>query len=496
MNNPILHLSICCVLLLCRLLLPYSIYLFVPYTLIFSSVYFIKNISSFIKFDFFYFIKTNLIFILLSVGFIIGLLLSSKMPFYLLKEVFAMIMLFVLMFLFYIIINSKEKFNTFFHFFKIFLYITVFITSILAILKFNLEFSGVYFDFLRTNYDKYYPVGSTLIIDYNFFSLINIICFVFIVFDLLRANLSKRKIIYLQLLLFFIYNNVFFSSSRRGWILLMLVNVAFLLVSVYNIFFKKLKFKIPYLYFGLIFSFTSLFFLFFRTSHQFQDKILTTLNYDKEYFNFEINRISNRYLTIFFPNKTIQLTNPYLNGESTGTVKESTSVPSTSISQNTDVKKEDKINIKTVLSDTNNLSGNRMIRIKYAFHIFKESSLFSQIFGSGFDYMILFGHHFFTKNHLPFHYDYPHNPFLSSLLYGGVTGLLITLIFSIYNLLISIRLIRLLPEYFVIYIFFIYFIFFSFNSLFGIPEFLFFTIILTRFYFIHNKKSNVQEITI
>ena len=499
MNNPILHLSICCVLLLSRLLLPYGIYLFVPYTISFALIYFISNRNFLSISNFFQVFKSNIPFFILSFGFIIGIIFSTQMPFYLLKEVFAMFMLFLLIFLFYCIIDTKKHFQTFLSYFKKGLYLIVFFTSILAIFKFNLELADIYFDFLRTNSDKYYPVGTTLIIDYNFYSLMNIVCFVFLFFDLIKIENDKKKNIYLQLLMFLIYNNVFFSSSRRGWMLLLFVNGCLFLYSFYKILKKRNNFKFPLIYFGFVFSFTFLFFSFFRTPHSFQDKVLTSLHFNKEYFNFEINRISNRYLTIFFPNKTIQLTNPYLNGESTGTIKEDNSqintitptAPTDTLNVE-EAKSEERVNIKTVLSDTNNLSGNRMIRIKYAMYLFKESSLQAKIFGSGFDYMKAFGNHFFTKRSLPFHYDYPHNPFLSSLLYGGIIGLLITVLFAAYNLVVTIKLISDIPEFIIIYVFFLYFIFFSFNSLFGVPEFLFFTIVSSRIYFLNNRTSDVK----
>lgn len=196
------------------------------------------------------------------------------------------------------------------------------------------------------------------------------------------------------------------------------------------------------------------------------------------------------------------MTNPYLNGESTSTVQTSSQEgvkgSDTTKGDNnlvaTQVAEEEEENtVGSVLSDTNNLSGNRMIRIKYAFDLFKNSSNYSKIFGSGFDYMTLFGRNFFTKNKLPFHYDYPHNPFLSSLLYGGIISLLISVLFAISNFYMSFRLFKYMPEYFIIHLFFFYFILFSFNSFFGVPEYILFSIILTRFYKLPTEESHVNK---
>lgn len=502
MNKYLLHLSICSVLLLSRFLLPYTVYLFVPYTLILAIVFFFNNRQCISLTSILQAVKTYPIFSLLCISFVIGLFLSDKIPYYLLKEVFAMFMLVLLALLFYYIVDSKSKFSTFSLYFRWTLYLLVFITSFLAIIKFNLEFNNVYFDILRTNQDNYYPVGSTLIIDYNFYSLMNIVCFVFLFFDLIQLELTKKKRIFTQILMFLIYNNVFFSSSRRGWILLMFVTACLILYYFIVYFFKNRAVKFPSLYFGLLIGFYFTFFSFFRTSHNFQQSVLKTIHFNQEYFNFEINRISNRYLTIFFPNTSIQLTNPYLNGESTSTVQTSSQEgvkgSDTTKGDNnlvaTQVAEEEEENtVGSVLSDTNNLSGNRMIRIKYAFDLFKNSSNYSKIFGSGFDYMTLFGRNFFTKNKLPFHYDYPHNPFLSSLLYGGIISLLISVLFAISNFYMSFRLFKYMPEYFIIHLFFFYFILFSFNSFFGVPEYILFSIILTRFYKLPTEESHVNK---
>jgi len=72
--------------------------------------------------------------------------------------------------------------------------------------------------------------------------------------------------------------------------------------------------------------------------------------------------------------------------------------------------------------DYNLFLGPRLDRWKYAWWIYtKEYSWNQRIIGGGFDYMGQFGRKFFNN---PSSLDWPHNPFISVLLYSGVLGLL------------------------------------------------------------------------
>lgn len=70
------------------------------------------------------------------------------------------------------------------------------------------------------------------------------------------------------------------------------------------------------------------------------------------------------------------------------------------------------------------LAGPRFDRWRYSLYLYKyEYNFFQQLIGNGFDYTRKFAETFSTSSD-KFDYDYPHNPFLSVLLYSGIIGLI------------------------------------------------------------------------
>ncbi|HDP74543.1 MAG TPA: hypothetical protein ENN49_01480, partial [Bacteroidales bacterium] len=74
-------------------------------------------------------------------------------------------------------------------------------------------------------------------------------------------------------------------------------------------------------------------------------------------------------------------------------------------------------------------AGPRVDRWRYAAYLFMNEYSFPQkLFGGGFTYTIKFARKFYPDEPQR-DYDYPHNPFLSVLLYSGLLGLLVYLCF-------------------------------------------------------------------
>lgn len=525
-------LSLCYLTFLCRLLIPYMIYVFVICAMVFSVFQVLKNkrkLNDFLRNKIGDYSKYYGSFLLICFFFLIGLLLSNTISFYLLKEVLAMIMLLILSLFTYILLDTKESFFVFFNYLKKALYITLIIVSILSPLKFYLELSSIYFDFLRTNTDGYYPVGTALITDYNFFSLMNITGIVFLFFDLAKVVNDKKKSFQIQFLIFLLFNNIFFSSSRRASILLLVINLIWLLLPVINMVLKKkLAFKFPTYYFGFLLVFYFSFFTFLKLDANKKEKVLTILHLDNELFNENMSGIFGRYMTIIDqkPKATDKLvlmnqllkeqelrkkeedkiredktktsekinTNPIRSNSLENKhaklkveVTSNNTIQLDSISVNNSILKD-----KNILNDNNKLSGNRMIRIKYAFTLFSSFTMSQMIFGNGFDYMYDFGNHFFVKTGRPFHYDYPHNPILSSLLYAGLLGFCFSLFYLIMLCYFSIQNFRRLPELGVILLFHFYFIFFSGNSFFGTPEFILLGFIITQYHLLNKRDRLIK----
>jgi hypothetical protein len=129
--------------------------------------------------------------------------------------------------------------------------------------------------------------------------------------------------------------------------------------------------------------------------------------------------------------------------------------------------------------------GSRSMRWQFAWQIFsKEYNWRQKIFGGGFNFLNWYGY-YFQKNKRAI--DYPHNPFLSVLLYSGIFGLIIYLIFMFKVFYYYIRYFR---EYYILSMFFFitfFFSFFSAGSPFDPPVMGFFVMLSFFLNYIHNK---------
>ena len=110
----------------------------------------------------------------------------------------------------------------------------------------------------------------------------------------------------------------------------------------------------------------------------------------------------------------------------------------------------------------------------YAFDLFSDRNITSFY---GFDYRQRFGCQFFNCAYE----DYPHNPILSAALYGGILGGLITLLVFVYPLLILIKNINFTVLFFTQFSLLIIFMSFSFisgDSIYSIPSLILYQVIL------------------
>jgi hypothetical protein len=137
---------------------------------------------------------------------------------------------------------------------------------------------------------------------------------------------------------------------------------------------------------------------------------------------------------------------------------------------------------------SNSFIAARIIRWKFALQIFKKEFNWKQkIFGGGFNFLNWYGYIFLKDKTLS---DYPHNPFLSMLLYSGIIGfiLYLILIYYVFKYYIFYR-----KEYFLFCIFFLitfFFSFFSGGSPFDPPIMGFFILLP---FFIHSIHKNVNN---
>lgn len=113
-----------------------------------------------------------------------------------------------------------------------------------------------------------------------------------------------------------------------------------------------------------------------------------------------------------------------------------------------------------VLKKTSYISiDERLMRWQFALEIFaKEFKLSQKVFGGGFNFLNWYSYYFYNDKTRS---DYPHNPFLSVLLYSGIIGLIFYLIVMYKVFFYYVKYFR---EYKLISIFFLITFFFSFFS--------------------------------
>ena len=145
---------------------------------------------------------------------------------------------------------------------------------------------------------------------------------------------------------------------------------------------------------------------------------------------------------------------------------------------------------KELQHDPNDVIQGRTERWKFAWHLFKnEYNWKNKLFGNGFDYLSWYGAYFHEGKRI----DWPHNPFLSVLLYSGILGLAFYL-FVLYKAIYYY--IKYIKEYYIFFIFFLitfFFAFFSVNSPFIPPVWGF---LLMFPFFLHSvlKKEEVDHL--
>jgi hypothetical protein len=136
--------------------------------------------------------------------------------------------------------------------------------------------------------------------------------------------------------------------------------------------------------------------------------------------------------------------------------------------------------------------GDRILRWEFAIKLFKNEFNWRQkIIGGGFSFLNWYGYFFLQDKTIS---DYPHNPFLSILLYSGILGLLIYcfFIFKIFNYYLKYR-----KEYPLLFVFFLitfFFSFFSAGSPFDPPIMGFFSILPFFIHYVHKNDESASGI--
>ena len=255
----LIYLALTINLFVLRIALPFLEYLFIPAaTLLFFYVIYLlwnesKRHSIIIEYS-----RIFYLFILVGLSFLIALIYTSNYSFLVLREALTVLFFIFLTLVFFLFIRSAEQFKKFQKESLRQVLIIAVIASILGVTKFILHLYGINLLYLYKN--GLSPVGTSLKMDHNFFSLVSFFGIILILWKL-KEPLQKKQWILYQLLLFLFTVNICFSFSRRGIFLLaiLLANLMFfcILRNVSKQFPFKLKGKvsIPFLYMLLIILF-------------------------------------------------------------------------------------------------------------------------------------------------------------------------------------------------------------------------------------------------
>jgi hypothetical protein len=297
--DPLAFLSATIILYILRMVGPYVNYIFIPFLFLFflfTAYHIIVKKYSVILREIFRF---NFYLILISLFFIWGFLNTSTFVFPVFKEllnIFIILFLVVCVFLF---IRTVESFNKFYEIFCKQLMIFSSIIAVFGLVKFYFQLKGTELHFLHL--PKHID-GTSLTTDYNFYILFSIISIISILIGI-EAFKTKNKYFkskLLSALLFVLSLNIFFSYSRRGFILLFLVILYCIYIILREYKRNRKIFLILSAYIGAFLLFILLFLAFlFKAPTQFKRDTLNVFGISVRSYRYFSSTLLFRYSTIF-----------------------------------------------------------------------------------------------------------------------------------------------------------------------------------------------------
>jgi len=140
------------------------------------------------------------------------------------------------------LVNVVRNYRDFQLFYKVFIYGTFFssvIISLIGLYKLVLLSYGVKISYFFSGYE--YPWGTSLVTDYNFFSLgliIGLLCGIEILTKYYSGPIFR---IIVLIGITFITLSVIFSGSRRGFVVVIFITLFFLLIKIYKALIKSIR---------------------------------------------------------------------------------------------------------------------------------------------------------------------------------------------------------------------------------------------------------------
>jgi len=401
------------------------------------------------------------------------------LPLNFLKEIsFISIFLFLLSYH----IRSKDDFTLLIE--KIAKYFILFsiVIAILGLWKFFYSPSFISYNNIDGNF--HFKWGSSLMSDYNFFTLFLLNGLIFGLYTILQSPQKiKYKVLFLMLLQIVIFTG-FLSGSRRFIFCVSIFFIVSLLLSIPYLFKKAFSntssYKYILLFLGLsLFNlgFTYSFLSYFPLITEKAEKIffIEGKNTDTNIFNVSnrINSAVSYYLIDVHKKEKVEINKRVANKK--GDTISTETVSAKTVSAEVDIAEE-------IIP----LTSSRQKLWSLGKEIYQEYSIPQKIFGFGFTFMDIFQKE--TEK-----YFYPHYLFLSVLLFSGIIGLIIYIAILLWSSIIYLFHLKKLAVLFFLFVINFIFIFFSFTDFFGASFYAFLFIIPLLYGYLHKYKKIIHR---
>ena len=330
------------------------------------------------------------------------------------------------------------------------------IISIAGLWKFF--YSPSFLSYNQINGVKYFRWGTTLMMDYNFFSLFLFNGLIFGLYQILQYPDSiKRKTFFLILLQIIILAGLFSGSRRFIICFIMFIMICLLLLIPYlykKVFTNEVSYKCFNLFLGLTLLNFGIIFTFLSYFPKISEKAEKIFFINSKNMNTNIICVSNRINSV----ASFPLIKVHTENKTLAEIKESNPiVPLTSSRQKLwDLGKE----------------------------IYRDYSISKKIVGNGFTFFEIFKKE--TEQFL-----YPHHLFLSVLLFSGIIGLIIYIVVLLWASIIYLYHLKTLGVFFVLFVFNFIFGFFSFTDFFGSSFYALLLIFPLLYRHLHKSEKNI-----
>ena len=307
-----------------------------------------------------------------------------------------------------------------------------------------------------------YPKGTSLVSDYNYFSYYLLLSFLSSIFLIFRKRAIKKSQKWFYLLsLLTIQMAILGSASRRGFIVMILLNVILVLLIYKTQHRKAVNYR--YIIKCTISVWVCCILVFFSLSiipASTKVSIVDHMQMNLKKVSESTCKINYRYNTILKGSHNYKAYHKETWGFYPG--------PDSTLSE----------------------APSRIIKFKFALKLFRDAPLKAKLIGNGFSYLENFGEEFSIPSKKLIT-DYPHNLFLSALLYSGVLGTLIIGLLFLQVCWIIFKLKELKLFMIIVFALSLIFNFFSGNSLFSISIFGFSLLLPLHAYYLQNKKISI-----